>query len=207
VDSETLSVQNILSMYDPWDEDYFVDTLNARFRFVPHGKIDHAQRWKLAQEFRRPALVAVCTEGAGVLPGTFSPILCDSSNVVVSAFYRETEENALGLDSYAGAGMGFPYVLRLVELNGEATTTRIQLPGKIASAYKTNLLGEIVSTLNIQADEFYSYIELELRPHEIATIYADIEMGRKMPRNLDAYRFVWAKVHRTDEHQGQENNE
>jgi alpha-mannosidase len=203
VDSDVLSVQNILSMYDPWDEDYFVDMLDARFRFVPHGKIDHAQRWKLAQEFRRPALVVTCNEGEGDLPSTFSPILCDSNNVAVTAFYRETEENALGLDSYAGAGMGFPYVLRLVELNGAATTTRIQLPGKIASAFKTNLLGEIVSPLAVQTGEPYSYLELDLRPHEIATIYTDIEMGRKMPRNLDAYRFVWATVHRTEERQAE----
>ena len=100
--------------------------------------------------------------------------------------------------------MGFPYILRLVELNGEATRVKVRLPGKIASAYQTNLMGEIVSTLaTTQADRFYSQLELDMRPHDIATIYVDLEMGRKVSRNLDAYRFVWATVHRVDEHQGQ----
>ena len=33
-------------------------------------------------------------------------------------------------------------------------------------------------------------------PHEIATIYADMVMGRKEVRDLDAKREVWATAHR-----------
>jgi alpha-mannosidase len=35
-----------------------------------------------------------------------------------------------------------------------------------------------------------------MRPREIATIYADLVMGRKQWRDLDAKRNVWATVHR-----------
>lgn len=200
VPGESLSVKNILSMYDAWDEDYFVDSLNARFRLIPHGKLDHATRWKLAQEFRRPALVATSADPGGDLPAQFSPVICDAPNVAVTAYYRETEECGRGLENYAGMGMGFANIVRLVELNGVTTTTTLRLPGTVATAYRTNLMGEITETLAITSSGQYSELQLRLGPREIATIYAELEMGRKMPRNLDAFRFVWATVHRVDEH-------
>jgi alpha-mannosidase len=192
-------VRNILSMYDPWDEDYFTSSLNAKFRIIPHGKIDHATRWKWAQEFRRRPITAGSNKPGGDLPPTFSPIASSAHNVVITAFYRETEENARGLDSYAGKGMGFPYVVRLLELNGETTETTLRLAGNVSGAYRTNLLGEIIEPLAVKPEGQYSAITLTLHPREIVTIYADLEMGRKQPRNLDAFRFVWATVHRVDE--------
>lgn len=202
VPGESLSVKNILSMYDAWDEDYFVDTLDARFRLVPHGKLDHTARWKLAQEFRRPALLAKSEKSGGDLPAHFSPLMCDAPNVAITAFYRETEESGSGLENYAGQGMGIGFVVRLVELNGTITTATLRLPGKLGTAYRTNLMGEISEPLAVRVLEQYSQLELSLRPREIVTIYADIEMGHKMPRNLDAFRFVWATVHRVDEQEG-----
>lgn len=200
VEGEPVAVTNVLSMYDAWDEDYFVDSLDARFRLVPHGQINHSTRWKLAQEFRRKALVSSSDRPGGELPERFGPLLTDNSGVAVTAFYRETEENALGLDEYAGAGMGFPYVIRLVELNGEPAEVTLQLPGHVAALYKTNLLGERIEALQVVRDETqYCQARLTLRPREIMSLYADIEMGRKMPRNLDAFRFVWATVHRVEE--------
>jgi alpha-mannosidase len=202
MDGAPVAVTNILSMYDAWDEDYFVDKLDARFRIVPHGQIDHSTRWKLAQEFRRKALVASTDKPGGDLPERFSPLTIDAHGVAVTAFYRETEENALGLDNYAGSGIGFPYVIRLVEVNGEPAELTLQLPGNVAALYKTNLLGETVETLQVvQGHTPYSQARLSLRPCEIVTLYADIEMGRKMPRNLDEFRFVWATVHRVEENQ------
>jgi alpha-mannosidase len=199
VPGESLSVKNILTMYDAWDENYFVDGLNARFRLIPHGKLDHATRWKLAQEFRRPVTVATSADPGGDLPSQFSPVMCDAPNVAVTAYYRETEECGRGLESYAGQAMGFANIVRLVELNGVTTTTTIRLPGTVATAYRTNLMGEIIQPLAVTSSAQYSELQLTLAPREIATIYADLEMGRKMPRNLDAFRFVWATVHRVDE--------
>ena len=34
--------------------------------------------------------------------------------------------------------------------------------------------------------------------HEIATVMADLELGRKQVRDLDASRHVWATVHRVE---------
>ncbi len=91
-------VRNILSMYDPWDEDHFDPQLEARVRLVPHGRLTHARRWCLAQEFARPAL-ATRNERSGdpssstepELPPQFGPVYRDAPNVAVSAFYRESE--------------------------------------------------------------------------------------------------------------------
>jgi len=100
-------VRHILTMYDPWDEDYFYGDLNVRVRLVPHGVISHAQRWKIAQEFTRPVLLARSEKPDGDLPPNFGSIWCDTPGVVVSAFFRETEASGAHLDGYAGAGMGY----------------------------------------------------------------------------------------------------
>ncbi|MCS7065285.1 MAG: glycosyl hydrolase-related protein [Fimbriimonadales bacterium] len=100
--------------------------------------------------------------------------------------------------------MEFPYVLRLVEFSGEGGVVRLRLPGEVASACCANLLGEPIESLQVQeappAEGIspWSQIELSLRPYEIATLYLDIVQGRKLPRNLDAYRHVWATVHRVE---------
>jgi len=41
-------------------------------------------------------------------------------------------------------------------------------------------------------------IRVPMRPYEIATIYLDLVPGRKVARDLDAKREVWATVHRVD---------
>src|SRR5690606_9026470 len=111
------------------------------------------------------------------------------------------------LPEYAGRGMGFPTIVRLVEFNGEATTARVRVPGPVASAYRTNLMGETIETLSVSpadapvlasAPDTWSEFELTLRPHEIATVYLDLVYGRKVPRNLDEHRHIWATVHRMD---------
>jgi alpha-mannosidase len=218
------TVHNILSMYDPWDEDGFGAELQAHVRLVPHGPLTHAKRWRLAQEFTRPVLADPSyvdsssyhpapspIEGAGAglapnLPQLFGPAWCEASNVVASAFYRESEIAGAQLESYAGTGMGYPYVLRLVELDGQATTARVRLAGPVAAAYRANLLGESVEPLAASPAEApiaspvpWTMLDIALRPHEIATIYLDLELGRKVSRDLDAHRSVWATIHRVGE--------
>lgn len=46
-------VWTVLSMNDPWDEDYFVRRLSCRFRLHPHRLSSSSALWKRAQEFRR----------------------------------------------------------------------------------------------------------------------------------------------------------
>jgi alpha-mannosidase len=205
-EGETGMVRNILSMYDAWDERYYVRDLDAAVRLVPHGSLTHAERWKLAQEFIRPVLTMQSQQPSGPLPATFGGAWCSAPNVVISAFYREAESVGAYLEHYPGKGLGYPYLLRLVELDGQATTARLCLPGPVASAYRTNLLGAPLETLQVTPAELplesavpWNAVELSLRPHEIATLYLDLELGRKQSRDLDAYRHVWATVHRVGE--------
>lgn len=203
------SAEQVLTLYDPWDEDYFVAELWASVRLVPHGQLTHAQRWRMAQEFRRPARVAEGTGPGDSLPGEFGAVWCDAPGVAISAFFRETEESGRGLNACAGAGMGFPYVLRLVELNGEDAMATVHVPGPVAAAFRTNLLGETIEPVVVSpgaaqsaSPAEWSAFTLALRPHEIATVYLDLVYGRKMPRNLDDYRYVWATVHRVNDEGG-----
>ncbi|MCS6849227.1 MAG: glycosyl hydrolase-related protein [Anaerolineae bacterium] len=191
---------HILTMYDPWDEDFFHDQLDVRVRLIPHGRIDHAQRWKLAQEFTRPVICffpKANDERAGRephrLPPAFGCVWSDADNVAVTAFYREA----------ALEHIRYPYVLRLVEFNGQATQVQLRLPSTIADARKTNLLGDTISRLTPTPAEpplaglsTWSAVTVEMRPYEIATLYLDLELGRKVTRDLDAHRDVWATVHR-----------
>ncbi|HRL11639.1 MAG TPA: glycosyl hydrolase-related protein [Aggregatilineales bacterium] len=193
----------MLSMYDAWDEDYFVSDLDARLRFVPHAGLTHTQRWRLAHEFQRPLIQARSDQPNGTLPPVFETAACDAPNVTLSALYRETTEHAALHEQYAGAGMGFPYVLRLVELDGVATEARVRLFGPVAAAYKTNLLGQIEQTLDVSTQGDFpdevSTFTIALRPYEIATVMFDAVHGRKQPRNLDAHRHIWSRVHRVGE--------
>ena len=191
---------HILTMYDPWDEDFFYDQLDVRVRLAPHRRMDHARRWKLAQEFVRPVYCfapqvgqAQTRPGTFKLPAAFGCVWCDADNVAVTAFYRESKhETTL-----------YPYVLRLVEFNGQATKVCLRLPGKVAEARKTNLLGETMARLSptptkppIAGLDEWSAVTLELRAYEIATLYLDLELGRKVTRDLDAHRNIWATAHR-----------
>ncbi len=112
-------IKHVLTMYDAWDEDYYVDKIDINVRIVPHGRLTHAARWKIAQEFVRPPYVAVGEGAAGELPPAFAGLWCDAEHVAVTACYRETPEAGAGLDAYAGAAIEYPTVVRLVEWNGQ----------------------------------------------------------------------------------------
>ena len=192
-------VENILTLYDPWDEGYFVADFEARTRLVPHGPIAHAESYRFAQEFTRPPVVVHPTARAGDLPALFGAVHSGASNVVITACYREVADVGRDFLNYAGRNLGYPYVLRLVEFNGIPTDVELEIAGHTASAYKTNLLGEIQEKLMVTDKDSGSAIRGKLGSHEIATLYLDIVEGRKVSRDLDARRSVWAQVHRTGE--------
>lgn len=197
-------VMNLLTMYDAWDEDYFINSLYARVRLLPHGEISHTDRWKRAQEFTRPPMIAHSSKTGGTLPARFETVRCDAPNVALTALYRETEEHAELHPDYAGIGMGFPYVLRLAEFDGQAVEAEVRVFGKVASATRTNLLGEAEQALSVETSGTFpdevSVFKVALRPFEIATVYFDHVYGRKQPRNLDEHRHIWSRVHRIGEH-------
>lgn len=194
------TIYNVLTMYDPWDEDYFVDELDANFRLVPHGSISNAQRWKMAQEFTRPVLTARVNKSSKDIPAAFSGIKCSADHCAVTAYFREDEQVGKGFEAYSGKGMHLPYVLRVVEFDGSTGTVRLRVPDQVAAAYQTNLLGEMKQQLPVRIiDTQWSEIEFSINPYEIVTIYTDPVHGRKIPRNLDEHRSVWATVHRVEE--------
>src|SRR5262249_11972132 len=102
-----------------------------------------------------------------------------------------------------GRGMGYPYIARLVEFDGQPAAATLRVPGSVAAAFRTNLLGQTIEALEVAPAApplpglaEWSAVSVTLRPYEIATLYLDAELGRKQPRDLDAYRHVWATVHK-----------
>ena len=199
---EGATIKHVLTMYDAWDEDYYVDTININVRIVPHGPLTHALRWKIAQEFVRPPYAAVGAGEGGELPPAFAGLWCDAEHVAVTACYRETPDAGAGLEDYASAAIEYPYVVRLVEWNGQSGPVCITFPGEIAAAYRTNLLGERLETLQAAPAQSpiggpieWNAVTLQVRAYEIVTLYLDLVQGRKVTRDLDSRRSVWATSH------------
>jgi len=194
VDHERQAVRCLITMYDPWDERYFRDDLDSKFLLLPHGPMTNSERWKTAQEWLRPSETSAFAS-APLEPQPFSALSCDAPNVVMTAFYRETEDySGKYLENYAGEGMGYPYVVRLVEFDGLETVANLTVSGTVGKAFKTNALGVIEEELSTDGS-----IGVPMRPYEIATVYLDIVEGRKQTRDLDAKREIWATVHRVED--------
>lgn len=194
------SMQMLLSMHDPWDDNAFhPGFMNARaeFKLIPHGRWTHRQRWLRAQAaYFGPE----AGDGMKGEPVSWTPFKLHARGTAITALYREAEGfSGRHLDDYAGAGMGYPFVMRLVEWNGEPDETVVEIEGTVAAAFRTDLLGHIQERLMVEQRGGRSFLNVAMRPREIATLYLDIVEGRKVPRDLDAHRDVWATVHRRDE--------
>jgi alpha-mannosidase len=203
-------VRNLLTLYDPWDESFWRPQLAARLAFVPHGPLTNAQRWRWAAEFEAPRVSAAVPRGGGDVPATFGPLCVEGEGVSATALHRENPWAGERIEGWAGRGMGHPYVVRLVEFDGKECDVRIRVPGPLARAVRTNLMGEPQGELRPEPADpppwgsgEWAGVRLRLRPREIATVYLDLVRGRKVDRNLDAYRDVWATVHK-DAHSARE---
>ncbi|MDG4825728.1 hypothetical protein O7635_28105 [Asanoa sp. WMMD1127] len=187
---------NVLSMRDPWDESHFSAALHARMRVVPHGgDLDPATRWRLAQEFTRPVLVARPTE-AGHGPTAFSLARLDGvPGAAITAVYRETSYAGTGLPGHAAATLDRPVLMRLVEFAGTGGAASLVVAGTVAAAWRASTLGELREPLAVED----GVVSVPLRPFEITTVVLDLVEARKQDRDLDAHREVWATVHRTEE--------
>jgi hypothetical protein len=95
-------------------------------------------------------------------------------------------------------------VIRLVEYDGRAGEALLKLPGPIARAAKTDLLGRILEPLHARstsapfgpAELPWSALRVPLRPYEIATVRVDLEFGREVPIDLRAQRASWVAARR-----------
>lgn len=193
-------LEAIVLAADPWDADRSYDDLWCKKDFVviPHGEIKNIDRYRLArQAYSEPLRIPKQLEG-GDIAKTFSALQLDSHGSAVTAFYREqTSFAGRNLKNYAGEGIEHPYILRIVEFNGEPDNVVLRVRGPVARAFRTNLLGEKECPIRFQfGSDGYSTAEFELAPKEIVTIYADLAEGRKQVRDLDAKREIWATIHR-----------
>ncbi|MBS1703305.1 MAG: hypothetical protein JST12_16700 [Armatimonadetes bacterium] len=216
-------IENVVMSLDPWDGKKQKWSGGGGYRLYVHDglsnadcvrqsrqnhRANYASTWLSHQERELPEA------GQPEMPDDFSAVTIHTPGVLATAFYREQESFCKrGLNSYGGEGMGHPFILRLVEYDGVECTAEVTLPGPIAKAYKTNLLGEIEEEVSFgcdHADILTSEpqklapfgikavrLNAKMKPHEIATFYLDIIPGRKQFRDLDANREVWATIHRT----------
>jgi len=237
----------VLSALDPWDEARY-DTgpfYDRLFRLIPHGPITNAARVRAAAEFAadhagqygstvdhsaRPVGGGSAPVAKKDIPATFGALeVTNAPNVLAHALFRESTKSGEHLPDWAGHRMvresqgacDHPYIIRLVEWDNKPAEVLLKLPGPIALAAKTNLLGEVGPHVGGGADTAWldiipnieppswadgaklkgqpipwSALRFTMRPREIATIYADLVMGRKQWRNLDDKRNIWATVHR-----------
>jgi alpha-mannosidase len=221
---EERRLRTVILAEDPWDEGKGPRDANAVFRLRPHRGESNAQALRGAARLwgRHPdvwnralARDASATEANPAMPDDFCACRVDSPHVLATAFYREQSSFAAkGLATYAMPDVLHPYLLRLVEVDGVGGDVELTLPGPIARASKTNLMGELIRDLPVesadpgalttQPKKLESFgitackVRVEMRPYEIATVMLDIVPGRKQFRDLDAKREIWATVHRVD---------
>jgi alpha-mannosidase len=220
-------VENVILARDPWDEGQATLKVTAHYLLSPgstgsqsemlkkssrvKGMTGEGTSWPLGvSEHRRPPLEAPA------LPREFSALQVEPSSVHITSFSREEAAFAgKGLSGYAMPDVSHPFVIRLVEMDGKEAQATLHLPGPVARVCRTNLLGEWIEDLEVhpgepgwqgaEATELAAFgieaakVLLTLRPHEIVTLVADIVPGRKVVRDLDAKREIWATIHRVDE--------
>jgi hypothetical protein len=141
----------------------------------------------------------VPARGGGDLPASFGALAIDAPNVLATAFYRESARGGEGLARHfcsTKAPVRDPFVLRLVEFDGRPADVVVRLPGPIARAARTDLMGEVLAELEPTtarapfgpAQMPWSALRLRLGPHEIATLYLDLELGRDSPHGATPAR-------------------
>ena len=218
------------------------------FMLVPHGRMSNVERKRLAmrlafessdasllqlldREDYAPSGLAVGGRGVGgtpmEVPHRFAPVdVGGAPGVLLHSLHRDSMKSGEHLPDWAGHEMArrsdgactHPFVLRLVEWDGEPGEAVLTFPGEVAACAKTNLMGEVgehvgggedTGWLEVEPGEApwwgegldipWSRVRVPMRAREIATVMADLVMGRKEWRDLDAKREVWARVHKTEE--------
>jgi len=202
-------LEAVLHVYDPWDEDRWIDPGTApwrgRFLLVPHGSLGPAVCVQIAEGFRAAPRRAAHAGPGGAFPPTFGALRCAPAHVLVTAFHREHKKAFEHVENAFGPAVRNPFVVRLVEFDGRPADVELQVPGPCPLAARTDLLGALVAELRAAPCTPppwsppglpWSALRFRMRPREIATVMLDLELGRHAPRDLDAHRHVWATVHR-----------
>jgi alpha-mannosidase len=158
----------VVTARDPWDEGRYDvgEYYFKQFRLALHAALTDAERARISKEFLadcRPnvhranwsARPVGGGTGEGVevdAPPVFGPLSVEGApGVLAEAFYRESMYSGERLAEWAGHRMfaesagacDHPFVVRLVEYNGEGAEVTLKLAGDVAMAAKTNLMGEV----------------------------------------------------------------
>jgi alpha-mannosidase len=192
------ALENLLTCYDPWDGDYWINRIRVHYRLIPHGGLTHADRYRLSQSFLRPPVVVAAMGPDGDLPPVYSALRLTAPDACVTALYRETRDRGEHFETYAPARFeaDYPTFLRMVDFGGKPGTAELWLDGEVAAMVRTNMLGEASEGSEVELRDGRTTVPM--RRHEIATFAFDWVPARKRPRDLDAHRQVWATVHRQD---------
>lgn len=186
-------VRALLHSYDLWDEDHYDNVFDAELWLAPHGTLSPTERMRLAMEnnLGSPRFESFASAlGGGDLPHTLGALEIDAPNVLCTAFHRDRSAAAALLENSFAAGALDPHVIRLVEFDGKPAEVTLRLPGPIASAARTDLLGGVLERLTPRAASApfgpaqlpWSALRFSLRPHEIATT-VDLEFGPPAARS------------------------
>jgi len=200
-------VRALVLSNDPWDGEHYDNVFDAEFWLFPHGSLAAVDRPRLAMEcnlgsprFESSAAVL----GGGDLPKSLGALAVESTHVLCTALYRECQRAADGLDGSFARDCADPFVVRLVEYEGRAGEALLRLPGPIARAAKTDLLGCVLEPLAARPcvpphgprQLPWSVVRVPMRPHEIATLQVDLEFGRETPLDMSAQRRWWSAARR-----------
>ncbi|MFG0285544.1 MAG: hypothetical protein ACF8R7_14090 [Phycisphaerales bacterium JB039] len=216
----------VVTARDPWDEGRY-DTGGQYlklFRLTPHAGLTNAERARISKEFladcrphehrvNRSARPVGGGTGEGVevdAPPRFGPLCVEGApGVLAEAFFRESMYAGEHLPDWAGHRMlaesdgacDHPFVIRLVEYNGEPAEVTLKLVGDVAMAAKTNLMGEVPANRDYdpaaasaspdagwsEADTGWLTIERDVAPPDWAIID-----GR--PIELNGQPLRWSQV-------------
>jgi alpha-mannosidase len=204
---DSRGVRALLHSSDLWDGEHYDNVFDAEFWLFPHGALAAVDRPRLAMECnlgspRFESFAAVL--GGGDLPKSLGALAVESTHVLCTALHRESQRAAGGLEGAFAAECADPFVVRLVEYEGRAGEALLRLPGPIARAAKTDLLGRVLEPLAARPCAAphgprqlpWSVLRVPMRPHEIATVQVDLEFGREAPLDMSAQRRSWSAARR-----------
>jgi alpha-mannosidase len=142
-------IANLLSLYDPWDGDYYPTRQSFRSALIAHGPWRNSDRLRAAIGFNTPlpAVMELCR--AGSWPGAASWLGVGAGGALVSGFYRD----------------GRYLIVRLYDVDGARGRVRVALPIP-ASARVVDLLGRPLETLKV----LKGGVSVSLTPFQIATV-------------------------------------
>ena len=129
---------------------YLADEHKFRYSLVPHaGDWKAAKSYRYAAEVGSPLITRVTSNHDGCLPPSAGLLEVTPANVVSSALLP-----------------GKPAQLRIVEMEGTATTATLLLNAPAKQAQVVDLQGNVIRPAKVSG----STVHIDLRGHEIATI-------------------------------------